>query len=465
MKSFNEFTVIVEAKLVGMRPAEWKKNNSKTNEPRTDILIRLIKDGTPVQVTSGKLITIENSPELIETIDQWFAADAAKNAAIGFVDVKGNPYTTSDIVKAAIFGGGAGAGGGTQGTKEVESHQCAMLQAMLDNGQQEMDFFTDEVIADAYKKIFVDASLDEVLKANNSDQWKTSSYWAAVYLINNNYVNKGMTFHRGDRKMNLIYVAKKLAFKNNGFPVLKDDKWNPGDIWAMTKGFDPKRELPIDNVRSLNDKILELYTERELVGISLKLVKKENPPASEHNVKSPPDTDDHKLMNITAASKKGNFFSAKSGFIFFDEGRMEVRANAPGSSVKCEITGKTSRGGSAGWGVIIPAMEQVFKKRYINKFNVINAAAKKIIKGDKKEIKKLYDMYLTLEANMTLDQFTKELAKKDYAWVSAKYGVMYILSSVQNESSRTKQNRWVTKIVNYAGSKSEDSSAYIKIGK
>ena len=420
MKNFNAFGFLAEAKQVGLRPAELAKKNSKTQELRTDILIRLIQSKTPVTLIDNKPVTIENSPELIDNIKAWQADGSDQKQAIGFVDVKGNPYTTSQIAKTAVFGGGGGAGGGTQGTKEVESHQCAMIQSMLDYGQQEIDFFTDEVITEAYKKIFVDASLDEVLKANSSDQWKTSSYWTAVYLINAKMVNKGMTFHRGDRRMTLVYVAKKLAFKNNGFPVLKDDKWNPGDIWAMTKGFDPKKELPIDNVRTLNDKILELYTNRELVGISLKLVKKENPPVSEHNVKRPPDTDDHKLKNISGSSAKGNFFSAKSGFIMFDTGRMEVRANAPGSSVKCEITGKTSRGGSAGWGVVIPAMEQVFKKKYINKFSVINAAAKKIVAGDKKEIKKLYEMYLTLEANMTLAQFSKELAKKDYAWVSAK---------------------------------------------
>jgi hypothetical protein len=39
-----------------------------------------------------------------------------------------------------------------------------------------------------------------------------------------------MTFHRGDKVMAEIYAKKTVAFKNNGFSPLKDDKWNPGFI-------------------------------------------------------------------------------------------------------------------------------------------------------------------------------------------------------------------------------------------
>ena len=463
MKSFNEFT-ITEAKLVALTPAQLGSTNSKTGEQRTDILIRLIQNGSAVELVSGKAITIENSPELIDNIKSWTADGSARKAAIPFLDVKGNPYTTSMLGKSAVFGGGGGAGGGTQNTKETESHNCAMLVAMLDNGIQDMDFFTDEIITAAYKKTFVDASLDEVLKANNSDQWKTSSYWISVYLVKNGYVNKSMTFHRGTKNMNLVYVAKKLAFKNNDFPVLNNDKWNPGDIWAMPAGFDVKKELPIDSVRALNDKILQLYVDRILVGISLKLVSKENPPFGEYNVKTPPDTDDHKVLLLSGKSKKGNFFSAKTSFIKYDEGNMQLRANSSMSSVKCEIDGKKARGVSVGWGIIIDAMEQVFKKKYIKKFGQINAITKKIVAGDKRAIKGFYEMYLTLESTYTLGQFTKELATKDAAWISAKYGSMYIVSSVASQQP-ARQNRWVTKIVNYAGAKGEDSSAYMKVGK
>ena len=94
MKSFNEFT-ITEAKLVALTPAQLGSTNSKTGEQRTDILIRLIQNGSAVELVSGKAITIENSPELIDNIKSWTADGSARKAAIPFLDVKGNPYTTS----------------------------------------------------------------------------------------------------------------------------------------------------------------------------------------------------------------------------------------------------------------------------------------------------------------------------------------------------------------------------------
>ena len=60
------------------------------------------------------------------------------------------------------------------------------------------------------------------------------------------------------------------------------------------------------------------------------------------------------------------------------------------------------------------------------------------------------------------EEFEKELALKDFNWISAKLGSLYICYYVSINTG-PKANRFITKIVNYAGSKSEDSSAYIKV--
>ena len=46
MQNFKSFKPILEA--VKMTPAELNKNNSITQEPRIDILIRLIQQGKPI---------------------------------------------------------------------------------------------------------------------------------------------------------------------------------------------------------------------------------------------------------------------------------------------------------------------------------------------------------------------------------------------------------------------------------
>ena len=62
----------------------------------------------------------------------------------------------------------------------------------------------------------------------------------------------------------------------------------------------------------------------------------------------------------------------------------------------------------------------------------------------------------------SLEDFSANLKKKDKFWISAKYGVISICYMVSLNTG-PKANRFITKIVNYAGSKAEDSSAYIKV--
>jgi hypothetical protein len=459
MLRLSKYKVLREAaKLV---PSELQKPNGATGESRIDILIRLIKNGSPIELASGGSVTIQNTPELIKALETWKNDGSSKKFPIGFLDIKDKAYTSSDLAKSKVFGGGmGGAGGGTLNTKQTESHQCVMIQAMLDHGIQDIDYFTDDIIKDAYKKVFVDGSLEDILGI--SDSWKSSSYHSAIILIKEGYVNKNQTFHRGDNKMVSIYAAKDLAFKNNGFPSLKDDKWNPGDIWAIDKSFNISKELNISSVSGINRSILEHFVSRRLVGISLKLVKK-SAKKYEYNIKLPPDTDDYKMVKIKLESDKGDFWSSKGGTIIYDDGELNLKDNSAGGSVKAELRMKTARGGGAGWGIMIDGMRQVFGVNLSSKFTAtIFKDAKSINKGDKKSILKMFKMYNEFYKNESFDSFEEQLKSKDMFWISSKLGVLTILYYV-NKNTGLKANRFITKIINYAGSKSEDSSTYVKV--
>ena len=62
------------------------------------------------------------------------------------------------------------------------------------------------------------------------------------------------------------------------------------------------------------------------------------------------------------------------------------------------------------------------------------------------------------------EDFLQELEKKDWFWISAKLGCMYVLYYLSLNPG-TKADNVVTHFVNYAGSKSLDSSVYVKVGK
>ena len=181
------------------------------------------------------------------------------------------------------------------------------------------------------------------------------------------------------------------------------------------------------------------------------------------NVERPPDVDDHKVKQILLQGKaRGDFWSTKGGTIVYDVGELGLKDNSAGGAVKAELKGKTARGGGAGWGVMMDAMQQVFSRAPAPKFKSdIFGVAKKIDKGDKKSIEKFWKMYNHFY-DTSYDDFLVELKKKDAFWISAKLGVMTICYEV-SKNTGPKSNRFITKVVNYAGSKAEDSSSYIKV--
>ena len=184
----------------------------------------------------------------------------------------------------------------------------------------------------------------------------------------------------------------------------------------------------------------------------------------EFNVKLPPDTDDHKVLKIlTQGEKRGTFWSAKGITIMFDEGKMSLRDGTPGGAIKGEIMLKTARGGGAGWGEFSDGIKQVFRKNLPKHKAGVYKYAKGIAKKrDKKGIKIFWTMFNHFYKNVNYEEFEKELFKKDTNWLSAKLACLYVAYYVDINMGR-KANRFITKIVNYAGSKAEDSSAYVKV--
>jgi len=459
MQSFKEF--IVEA--VGLGPSELKKTATAgpyKDQERTDILADLIKKQTPLELIKGEDIIIANVPETLEKIAQ-FKKDGKTFEMTG---VNGRTIKSSMLNKSKYFGGGAGAGGGTKQTAIGESAQCVWMAAMLEIGSaMPIDSFTDEVLTKAFKSVSVGStSLKQILAID--DSWKMSSYLTAQYAIQKDIIERGMFFHRDDKLMKAIYSAKDTAFKNNGFKPLKDDKWNPGDIWVEEKGFNIK-ELDTASVEGLNNDILDLYLQKRLVGISLKKVSR-GVVGIEKNVVRPPVTADHKFTGGRIKSvSKGEWYTTKSNFVDFQGGYMTLSANKAFGSHKVEIKGKGARGGGASWGVMQDAAQRVYGGKKLPKNSDMAKEAKLIAAGDKKAVNKFTSMLQKFDKTISSEQVVEELGKmKSKAaavWIHGKLGGLHILNLIHQGD--TKADQFVTQLVNYAGSSTSDSSAYVKL--
>lgn len=455
MLAFKNFKSDSIQEAVKLTPGELKKPNSITGEDRLDILVRLIKDSKPLELAKGGTFTVTEIDDALSQIEIF------KKLGKPFpLHGDGKTISSSDLGKSSVFGGGGGSGGGTLNTKITESHQCVLCQAMLDHGIQSEEFFQNpDILKAAYKQVDVDATIDEILSVE--DGWFHSSYESAVLLIKQGYINKSHKLHRNSKEMNTIYALKNVAYKNSDQKPVKDDKWNPGDIWAIDKTISINKTLNPESITSYNKALLQNFVDRKVVAISLKLVKK-TAKAKEYNIKLPPDTDDHKIKSLLFQGEvRGTFWDNKGATIVFDTGKMALRAGSAGAAIKGEIVLKTARGGGAGYGVMIDAVKQVFGKKLPDN-KAINKVAKNIVRKKKRDLNIFYKLYNHFYKNESYENFETEILKKDVYWIASKLACLYVLYYADINSG-TKANRWITKIVNYAGSKSEDSSAYVKV--
>ena len=449
-----KFRTYLEEAMRPLSPGELKKPNSNTKEPRIEILRNAILQGLKVPTVDNTEVVFANSSENLEAVEKF--KDEGKAFELSTID--GKRMSSSNIGKSPMFGGGSGAGGGTENTALAESLQCVWTAALLEYGaNQPVEFFTPSILKSVMKKVDIGGTtFNQMMTLDPS--WSISAYLSAQQMIKDRYVNKKHKFHRDSDIMKFIYKAKDIAFKNSGFKPLTGDKWNPGDIWAIEDGVDVKKELDTSSIAALNRVLLRLFKERKVVAISLKLVKK-NAKSKEYNVKASPQ--DHKFVSGAVKSSRGTFFSNKGGMVTFSGGEMEIRPNNYLGANKIEIKGTTARGGGAGWGVIMASA-----KRYmgvnIPAHSNIKATAQKLAKGDKKSLQYFFKMAREADPSLTYDYFTQESLKQDAGWFSAKLAAVMIVYYLKTNKGR-KADAFINAIVNYAASNSDDSSAFVKI--
>jgi hypothetical protein len=71
-------------------------------------------------------------------------------------------------------------------------------------------------------------------------------------------------------------------------------------------------------------------------------------------------------------------------------------------------------------------------------------------------------MVNVIDPQMTEESFTEGLMEKDAVWISAKLFGVYLIHNLKVNTG-VKANRLITKIINYASSKTEDSTSFVKV--
>ena len=445
-----------------MTKSQW----FKYGDDRLDVLRQTIVDGDPITMTNGEDAMVAGTTANLKIVDDYTKLGDEAPATFTLKLKKKGEIVSNMIGKSPIFGGKGKGGGATGITANGESLQCLFLAAMLGEGpNNEFSHFTPELLQSYYKDIDVDVGIKDVMASD--DAWFFSAFVTARYLIRKKYVTNAHTLHRGSSTMKAIYSAKRQAFKNSDQPVLNDDKWNPGDIWAVKKGADIKKLLDVTTVATLNADILRAYDNKTIIGISLKQIASLDKKAQSKEYNRDDEIlDKHKFTKVRLKSdgKNSTVWTLKGGVITFDGStKMDFRAPSSMGALNVEIIGKGARGGRAGYGQITYAAK-AHMKLDLPTNNDIKAQSKKLLGGKSRtDANKFYTMTHAVEKNMmSKEDFMAELKTTTIDRIHANLAAAYLATGLLKSSS-AQRNNFVTHMVNYAGSKTNDSSIYIKI--
>lgn len=283
------------------------EKRSREGGSRGDVLVKKLSDGEEITINKGgnkSDVLIVNSDDIISDITD----DRGKyNPELGktlfkpvsrYKDVlkgdDGSSYKLNDIEKVSDFGSSRGSSLGTLETRAVESLQCLILSyRQLKNTHIEKSDFID--ILNLNKKEFnmylkyIDAmDITKNLLEEYIPEWgltflKTANalYTRRIKITNDNKVD---VILRSDIKYKFYQVSSKNgvcgAIKNtyHHSKAPSMSKWNPSDIWAVD--INAEREIinelnKSQNIIGLNKIIDHYFDSRQLVGISLKKVIKD----------------------------------------------------------------------------------------------------------------------------------------------------------------------------------------------
>ena len=429
---------------VGLTPMELGKENSKSGERRINILIRKIKAEKPLKLTNGKEFLVHDpAGQIAAALEKWDVSQGS----VTLPNATGETVKTSQIEKTEDFGGGSGSGGGAANTDIQESAQClinALAFRVIGGKIEEKDLTRDNLIkANNYVNTTTDIN-GMMSFVENDASWRQSTISTANELLKV-IKKKDFQFHRGSDFVNKIYGAWKAAKKNGNLGSIKDDKWNPADIWAVdSSALTVEFQTDLDK---LNNQLIDLYNSRTLIGISLK--KTANAKAEVYNL-----TKSESLETLTdyIVSPK----SIDAYLIFSNGAKLQLRAfDSDGGGFQGELKGETAAQGKIGGGIL---------KSFMAKHNLGNLPSQKEVK---QMVVDLSDDYVERFSFLLKKYADKELDREDMEnlnpkFLRSKYQALEVLDAFKNGNPKDVQKA-SGDILSYAGSQSSISSVYVKV--
>jgi len=425
---------------------------------RSEILKKAIMSGSKLETKKGN-VTLnwinDQDRNAFDMNDFQNAFKDGKSYKNIFITSDGDELKLNDIIKTAMFGGGAGSSGGSKNTAKVESGQCVYLAALY-NGRKFKDVtdsLDDAEMSAVASKYNISVSLDEVATMN--DAWVESSIIVAQKL-KSFLGNKSYVFHHQSPFVKNLYGAFSKLNKLLPSPFRGPDKWNPADIWAVD-GVENHDWYQYNSLAELNNELKEMYVKKQCIGISLKQAKGKVDLVEKNTdgfIRRP-------IRMIKYDNGRKGVFDSKHCTIYGTENfimPMKVYDGLFGGFAG-EVQLKRARGGKVR-GTLIDELIKI-RPKFSDK-----DLARNVQRPSPNFIDECYNTYLAVTQNKrefkNKDEFIKQFkitAKKNKSLVFSKFKAMDMIGRLINQ--RNRKHEIVDALAAYAMAESKDSGPYV----
>lgn len=432
MKSFKSFL----SEATNLAPSELYKYDW-----RLELFIDKFKTASELSLVNGKTVKLhydESSERRLRSKDN--------PGKIQFKGYDSNVYTLKDFAKTKEFGGGGGFGAGADITQLTESAQAVYAAARWNGSSQ----YTTPDLTKGYSHSDVDDSLERILHELPED-WRKSCILGAEELFKK-FKGKAYTFHRGSDWVNrLEKTFKRINSKEKAFSNV--NKWSPADIYMVSPVGKNVKLDEAQSIAELNSMLTEALKNRDIIGVSLKLLKK-TAHLSYYNFDAKKKVIE---FNSFTTGNKG-FFGGKDIYMYFvNDGKIQFRTFP--ETFQGEIKGKNANQGKLSYGPIQGVLRQLKLPQLID----IKKLRAGLMNNDKTIYKEFYSNYTRYSkdtSKFSYSQFLEQCVDKGVSWCFSKFLGCELIDIVSKSSQ---EDEFITACISYASSSSELSAPFIKI--
>ena len=454
--------------------AQILKEPTKSRPDRIAIFLKKLSKGEEFDLLNGGTVKLKHTTHLESILRKAQKNRTGANVKeldkmpMATIPASRGPVFLKDLKKSPEFGGG-GAGANTV----VQECANALYSAARFKTKSSSFRYTDEALKAALDKTDF-GSFTETTKLMSSEldaHWQESCMKTADALYSK-YGTSGKIYHFHRQSSWVKALEKKFSDLNKKLDMDEKfsqiNKWTPADIWMVEKGF---VWTNINDILTLNQKLLEAIKEKSIIGVSLKLVAGNTARISEVNFTQKRPTVEYKGYSVDG--RNNNFFGNTNVQVSFSvDDKIQYRTfgdeSNPNYSGEITEAGGSARHGKIGLGEISKFYRELTRDS-APQYDSIKKALSSPSSREKffRDFHK-YAMAISNDSSLTdYKKFYERAANHEnkLMFILSKYIGVYILYHLlqKQRTDKTIMSQFIAKCYLAASSQTPLSAPFIKV--